>query len=183
VLGASDGISVEGLFLESTGWAKCPFFIAVEKMRTAPEKLKTLVRQEVELLGYELLGIELTGQGKSGVLLRIYIDHPDGIVLDDCVQVSHQVSGVLDVEDPIKERYQLEVSSPGMDRPLFEKAHFERFKGSRVRVKTHDKIEGRHRFTGELGGVEDNQVLIEDDGTLYRIPVDLIDSARVIPEF
>ncbi len=183
MLGATGSDTADYLFAELNGWAKRPFFIAVEKMRTAPEKLKTLVRQEVELLGYELLGIELTGQGKSGMLLRIYIDHPEGIVLDDCVQVSHQVSGVLDVEDPIKERYQLEVSSPGMDRPLFEKAHFERFKGSRVRVKTHEKIEGRHRFTGELGGVEDNQVLIEDDGTLYRIPIDLVDSARVIPEF
>jgi ribosome maturation factor RimP len=165
------------------GWATSPFFIAVVKMRSAPEKLKTLIRQEVELLGYELLGVELSGQGKGAALLRIYIDHADGIVLDDCVQVSHQISGVLDVEDPIKERYQLEVSSPGMDRPLFEKAHFERFKGCKVRIKTQVKIEGRHRFTGELGGVEDNQVLIEEDGTLYRIPVDLIDSARVVPEF
>jgi ribosome maturation factor RimP len=90
---------------------------------------------------------------------------------------------VMDVEDPIKENYQLEVSSPGMDRPLFEKAHFERFRGSKVRVKTQTKIDGRHRFTGKLDGVEDNQVLIEEDGTLYRIPMDQIDSARVIPEF
>jgi ribosome maturation factor RimP len=162
---------------------QAPIFYCGGKMRTAPEKLKTLVRQEVELLGYELVGVELAGQGKTGLLLRIYIDHPEGIVLDDCVQVSHQVSGVLDVENPIKERYQLEVSSPGMDRPLFEIAHYERFKGSRVRIKTQEKIEGRHRFTGKLGGVEENQILIDDDGTLYRIPVSLIDSARVIPEF
>jgi ribosome maturation factor RimP len=152
-------------------------------MRSAPEKLTRLVKQEVELLGYELVGIELTGQAKGNVLLRIYIDHADGIMLDDCVAVSHQVSGVLDVEDPIKENYRLEVSSPGLDRPLFELAHFERFKGSKVRVKTQTKIENRHRFTGVLGGVEENQVLIEEDGTLYRIPIELIDSARVVPEF
>jgi ribosome maturation factor RimP len=152
-------------------------------MRSAPEKLLTLVRQEVELLGYELVGIELTGQAKGNVLLRIYIDHADGIKLDDCVAVSHQVSGVLDVEDPIKENYRLEVSSPGLDRPLYELAHFERFKGSKVRIKTQTKIENRHRFTGVLGGVEENQVLIEEDGTLYRIPIELIDSARVVPEF
>ncbi|MCU7930949.1 MAG: ribosome maturation factor RimP [Candidatus Thiodiazotropha sp. (ex Codakia rugifera)] len=152
-------------------------------MRSAPEKLKSLVRKEVELLGYELVGVEMSGQGKGGSLLRIYIDHDDGILLDDCVQVSHQVSGVLDVEDPIKEQYQLEVSSPGMDRPLFEQAHFERFQGSKVRVKTHTKIENRHRFKGVLSGIEENQVLIEEDGTLYRIPIELIDSARVIPEF
>ncbi|MCU7810549.1 MAG: ribosome maturation factor RimP [Candidatus Thiodiazotropha sp. (ex Notomyrtea botanica)] len=152
-------------------------------MRSAPEKLNSLVRQEVELLGYELVGIEMISQGKGGILLRIYIDHADGITLDDCVEVSHQVSGVLDVEDPIKENYRLEVSSPGLDRPLFELAHFERYKGSKVRVKTQSKIENRHRFTGVLGGVEENQVLIEEDGTLYRIPIELIDSARVVPEF
>ncbi|MEJ2394180.1 MAG: ribosome maturation factor RimP [Candidatus Thiodiazotropha sp.] len=152
-------------------------------MRSAPEKLRLLVKQEVELLGYELVGIEFTSQGKGASLLRIYIDHADGITLDDCVEVSHQVSGVLDVEDPIKENYQLEVSSPGLDRPLFELAHFERFKGSKVRVKTRTKIENRHRFTGVLGGVEENQVLIEEDGTCYRIPFEEIDSAKVVPEF
>lgn len=135
------------------------------------------------MLGYELVGLELTGQAKGNALLRIYIDHADGIKLDDCVAVSHQVSGVLDVEDPIKENYRLEVSSPGLDRPLFELAHFERFKGSKVRIKTQTKIENRHRFTGVLGGVEENQVLIEEDGILYRIPIELIDSARVVPEF
>jgi len=145
--------------------------------------LTRLVRQEVELLGYELVGLELTGQAKGNALLRIYIDHADGIKLDDCVAVSHQVSGVLDVEDLIKENYRLEVSSPGLDRPLFELAHFERFKGSKVRIKTQTKIENRHRFTGVLGGVEENQVLIEEDGILYRIPIELIDSARVVPEF
>jgi len=152
-------------------------------MRSAPEKLMNLVRQEVELLGYELVGVELTGQGKGGVLLRIYIDHEEGITLDDCAQVSHQVSGVLDVEDPIRERYRLEVSSPGLDRPLFEPSHFERFKGSRVKLKTQSKIEGRHRFTGVLCGLEENQVLIDEDGTLIRIPIELVDSARVVPEF
>lgn len=152
-------------------------------MRSTPEKLNSLVKQEVELLGYELVGVELIGQGKGGTLLRIYIDHADGITLDDCADVSHQVSGVLDVEDPIQENYRLEVSSPGLDRPLFEIAHFERFKGSKVRVKTQTKIDNRHRFIGVLGGVEENQVLIEEDGTLYRIPIELIDSARVVPEF
>jgi len=152
-------------------------------MQSAPEKLKLLVKQEVELLGYELVGVELAGQGKGAAVLRIYIDHADGITLDDCVEVSHQVSGVLDVEDPIQENYRLEVSSPGLDRPLFELAHFERFKGNKVRIKTHTKIDNRHRFIGVLGGVEADQVLIEDDGTCYRIPFEAIDSARVVPEF
>jgi ribosome maturation factor RimP len=159
-----------------------PIFYCGEEMRSAAEKLKSLVRAEVELLGYELVGLEMTGQGKGSALLRIYIDHADGIGLDDCVQVSHQISGVLDVEDPIKEPYQLEVSSPGLDRPLFEREHFERFEGSRVRVKTHTKIEGRHRFTGVLRGVAENQVLIEEDGKIHGIAIELIDSARLIPD-
>ena len=152
-------------------------------MRSAPEKLKQLIKQEVELLGYELIGVEFVGQGKGAALLRIYIDHADGITLDDCVEVSHQVSGVLDVEDPIQENYRLEVSSPGLGRPLFELAHFERFKGSRVKLKTRARIENRHRFTGVLVGVEENQVLIEEDGTSYRIPFEEIDSAKLVPEF
>jgi ribosome maturation factor RimP len=152
-------------------------------MRSAPDKLVRLLRDEVELLGYELVGVELIGQGKGGMLLRIYIDHADGINMDDCVQVSHQVSGVLEVEDPIREHYRLEVSSPGLDRPLFEKAHFERFEGHKVRIKTRSKIETRHSFTGVLQGVEEERVLLEDDGTLYRIPIDEIVTARLIPEF
>jgi ribosome maturation factor RimP len=152
-------------------------------VRSAPENLVRLLREEVELLGYELVGVELTGQAKGGKLLRLYIDHEDGINLDDCVQVSHQVSGVLDVEDPIREHYRLEVSSPGMDRPLFELDHFARFSGHKARIKTHTKIEGRHRFTGILRGVQATVVLIEDEGTLYQIGFEQIESARLVPEF
>lgn len=152
-------------------------------MRTAPDKLVRLISDEVELLGYELVAVELAGQGKGGMLLRIYIDHADGINLDDCAQVSHQLSGVLDVEDPVREHYRLEVSSPGMDRPLVKEAHFERFKGNKVRIKTRSKIENRHRFIGILKGVEEHVVLIEDDGTLYRVALDEIESARLVPEF
>jgi ribosome maturation factor RimP len=160
-----------------------PIFYWGEIVRSAPEKLVRLLRDEVELLGYELVGVELTGQGKGGKLLRVYIDHADGINLDDCVQVSHQVSGVLDVEDLILENYRLEVSSPGLDRPLFEKAHFERFTGHQAKLKTHSKIDGRHRFIGTLQGVEEGVVLIEDEGTLYRIAFEEIESARLVPEF
>jgi ribosome maturation factor RimP len=160
-----------------------PIFYCGEEMRSAPEKLNYMVRGEVELMGYELVGLELSGQGKGGLMLRVYIDHADGISLDDCVQVSHQISGMLDVEDPIKEPYQLEVSSPGLDRPLFEREHFERFEGSKVRVKTHTKIEGRHRFTGVLRGVAENQVLVEEDGAIHGIAIELIDSARLVPDF
>jgi ribosome maturation factor RimP len=152
-------------------------------MRTVPERLLNLLRDEIDLLGYELVGVELTGDGKSSSLLRIYIDHEDGINLDDCVQVSHQVSGVLDVEDPIRESYRLEVSSPGLDRPLFELKDFQRFCGHKAKIKTRLKLQERRRFTGILKGVEERQVLIEEDGTLYRIPIDEVDTARLVPEF
>ena len=160
-----------------------PIFYCGGKMRSAPEKLVRMLREEVELLGYELVAVELTGQGKNGMLLRIYIDHEDGINLDDCVQVSHQVSGVLDVEDPIRERYRLEVSSPGLDRPLVEEAHFKRFSGQKARIKTRLKIDNRHRFTGVLRGVEEHRVLLEEDGVVYRLSMDDIESARLVPEF
>ena len=160
-----------------------PIFYWSEIVRSAPDKLVRLLRDEVELLGYELVGVELISQGKGGKLLRLYIDHEDGINLDDCVQVSHQVSGVLDVEDPIRENYRLEVSSPGLDRPLFELSHFARFIGHKAKIKTHAKIEGRHRFTGILREVQDAVILIEDEGTVYRIGFDQIESARLVPEF
>ena len=160
-----------------------PIFYCGGKMRSAPEKLVRLLRAEIELLGYELVAVELTGQGKGGMLLRVYIDHDEGINLDDCVQVSHQLSGVLDVEDPIRENYRLEVSSPGLDRPLVEEAHFQRFTGHKARIKMRSKIANRHRFTGVLQGVEEHRVLLEDDGELYRLPLDEIETARLVPEF
>ena len=151
-------------------------------MRSAPEKLKTLVRQEVELLGYELVGVELTGQSKGATLLRIYIDHADGITLDDCVAVSHQVSGVLDVEDPIKENYRLEVSSPGLDRPLFTKEHFRRFCGHKASVKLRTKVAGRRKIVGVLIAVGEDEVVVDEAGERYTVAFDSIDSARLVPE-
>jgi len=152
-------------------------------MRTPPEKLTDLVRGVVESLGYELVGVELFNRSKSGQLLRVYIDQEKGITLDNCSHVSHQLSGVLDVEDPIHGHYDLEVSSPGLDRPLFTKEHFERFRGHKARLKMRSKIEGRRKFVGELSGVEGDSVLIRDDDVVYRLPLYEIDTARLVPEF
>ena len=152
-------------------------------MRSAPEKLKTLVRQEVELLGYELVGVELTGQSKGATLLRIYIDHADGITLDDCVAVSHQVSGVLDVEDPIKENYRLEVSSPGLDRPLKSERDFIRFLGKRISVKTFSPVEGRKTFEGRIADFKNNTLYLDDGGAVREFLLQDIAQARLIIEF
>ena len=151
-------------------------------LHSAPDNLNRMIRRVVESLGYELVGVELLRGGKSRTLLRIYIDQPEGITLDDCGAVSHQVSGVLDVEDPISESYALEVSSPGLDRPLFELAHFDRFKGRRVRVKTGIQHAGRRKFSGTLKGTDGGYVLLEEQGEIFRLPFEQVVTARLVPE-
>ena len=164
-------------------WAFGPFFICGPSMRKAPEELKAIIRRPVEAMGYELVGAELLRSGGSGLLLRVYIDSGNGINLDDCSAVSHQLSGVLDVEDPIAENYDLEISSPGLDRPLFELAHFDRFKGQKARLKLMTPVEGRRKLQGILAGVEGGSVLMDEAGELYRIPFEQIDTARLVPDF
>ncbi len=151
-------------------------------MRSLPENLNELIRQPVEMLGYELVGIELTDAG-HGQLLRIYIDKEGGINVDDCSSVSHQVSGVLDVEDPIRGNYFLEVSSPGIDRPLFYLEHYQKFCGKKVKIKMASPFNGRKKFTGQLVAVEGENILLDEDGLDYEIPFSLIDSARLVVEF
>jgi ribosome maturation factor RimP len=151
-------------------------------MQSAPERLSQLIEQVVVPMGYELVGVEYR-RGKDFGLLRVYIDKDDGIVVDDCVAVSRQLSAMLDVEDPLKEAYQLEVSSPGMDRPLFVKEHFERFAGSKVRIKLRMKLNGRRKFEGVLKGVQNDSVILEMDDEMEQLPLDQIDTARLVPEF
>ena len=136
----------------------------------------------MEALGYRLWGVEYLTQGRGG-LLRIYIDSDAGINVDDCARVSHQVSGVLDVEDPIPGEYRLEVSSPGMDRPLFRIEHFEQFAGATVKVKLRMNYEGRRNFKGRLLGVEDEDVVLRVDEHDYLFPLADIEKANVVPSF
>ncbi|MCB1802266.1 MAG: ribosome maturation factor RimP [Gammaproteobacteria bacterium] len=152
-------------------------------MRKAPEHLAGLVRGAVEALGYELVGVELLARPKSGHLLRVYIDSEKGVGLSDCEKVSHQVGGLLDVEDPIKGDYALEVSSPGLDRPLFESAHFARFAGHPVRIKLHAPLNGRSNYKGVIAGVEGDDVVVQVEGEPVRLPFAQIASARLVPEF
>lgn len=151
-------------------------------MRHAPENIQAIVEPVVTSLGYELVGVEYLVQGRSG-LLRVYIDTESGITLDDCQRVSHQLSGVLDVEDIIKGRYQLEVSSPGLDRPLFTAEHFQRFKGHKAKLKLAVPREGQRKFSGTLNGIEGDQVKLEVNGEEILLPLSAIDKANLIPEF
>lgn len=146
----------------------------------ARDGLVELLDPVVQGMGYELVGVEFDGHQRT---LRVYIDRPEGITLDDCSAVSYQLSGVLDVEDPIPGRYQLEVSSPGMDRPLFTRAHFERFAGEVVRLQLNRPLDGRRRFKARLQGVEGDEILLQDEDKLIRIPYESIEKARLVPAF
>lgn len=151
-------------------------------MQKGPKALQELVRGVVEPMGYELVGVEyLTGQ-PGGSLLRVYIDREGGVTLDDCAAVSHQLSGVLDVEDPIPGNYNLEISSPGLDRPLFEPEHFERFAGRKVNVRLESTVPGRRRYKGKLLGLEEGKVLVEVDGEVHALNLDEVRDARLVPE-
>ncbi|WP_462320084.1 ribosome maturation factor RimP [Halochromatium sp.] len=158
-------------------------------MRRANDRLTTLVASVVEPMGYEALGVEHASAGSAQAVLRVYIDHADGITVDDCEAVSRQLSSVLDVEDPISGHYDLEVSSPGLDRPLFTVEQILRHLGSRIRVRLEQKLEGRRNFEGEVLAVSDDAQLLElslDEGKEQRrvqLPVEQIESARVVPDF
>lgn len=152
-------------------------------MRKAPPRLAGLVKQTVEGIGYELVGVELLARPKAGHLLRVYIDAEGGIGLADCERVSHQLGGVLDVEDPIAGEYALEVSSPGLDRPLFDAGQFARFVGSVARVRMASAVDGRSNWKGTIAAVEGDEVVLRVDGEDVRLPVARMTSARLVPEF
>jgi len=126
------------------------------------QRLAGIVGPVIEGLGFELIRIRLMGGGGKARVLQIMADRPEGgISVDDCGDISTAVSAVLDVEDPIEENYTLEVSSPGIDRPLTRLKDFEIWKGWEARVETSEMIDGRRRFKGGLMGVEGDEVLIE----------------------
>lgn len=144
--------------------------------------LESILRPGVEALGFELWGVDYQSHGRKA-MLRVYIDGEQGVTVDDCAKVSHQVSGVLDVEDPIAGEYTLEVSSPGMDRPLYTLDQFSRYVGSDVSVRLRMAFEGRRKFQGRLVGVENDDVVIRVDDEEYLLPFDQIDKAKVVPQF
>ena len=132
-------------------------------------------------LGYELIEVEWSSAGRSSVV-RAYIDRTDGagVSLEDCERVSRAIGAALDAEDPIGHEYRLEVSSPGFDRPLRTAEHFARFAGSEARIELAAPIEGRRRFRGRLGGVEDGNVTIEVDRREWKLPLADISKARLV---
>jgi ribosome maturation factor RimP len=145
------------------------------------DELARLLEPTIERLGYELCDLEVKVGGRSGVV-RVFIDHPHGISLDDCEKVSLAVSALLDVEDPLPGQYNLEVSSPGLDRKLTKVEHFQRFTGEIVKVQMRFPIEGRKRFRGTLVSSNDENIVVEVDGEPHSLLMATIDTARLVPD-
>ncbi len=144
------------------------------------EQIQQLLEPTVEAMGFELWGLEYLSQGRHSTL-RLYIEHEDGIDVDDCAAVSEQVSGVLDVEDPISGEYTLEVSSPGMDRLLFKLQQYPAYIGEVIELRLRSPFEGRRKFKGILKGIEGEDIVVQVDDHEYLLPHSAIDKARVQP--
>lgn len=150
---------------------------------TSKTELEGLIQPVVDGLGYELVGIEYIPQGRHSIL-RVFIDKPEGIVVDDCSAVSRQISGVMDVEDPIHGEYSLEVSSPGFDRPLFKVEHYQRFIGEKCAVRLKRLYEGRRKFKGTIVSTTEDVLTFDLGGDIViDVPFNEIDKANLEPEF
>ncbi len=159
---------------------KAHFLFVVNELRKVPSRLEEIVGRAVAAAGYELVGIDFPGGGSR--TLRVYIDAATGIVIDDCERASRQISAVLDVEDPVSGRYFLEVSSPGLDRPLFTMQDFERFTGHKISVRLHTPIDGRRKFVGQLRAVEQATIVLDENGAEHTLAFADIDKARLVPQ-
>lgn len=146
-------------------------------------EIEALLSPAVNALGLELLGVEYSA-GNANALLRLYIDHLERpVTIEDCEAVSREVSGLLDVHDPIDAHYTLEVSSPGIERPLFKPEHFAKFAGTPAKVTVDLPVDNRRRFQGPILGVEGDEIVLEQDGKPVRIPHANITKARLAPVF
>lgn len=145
-------------------------------------ELTDLIEPVVTGMGFVFWGVEYIRSGKFSTL-RVYIDHEDGINVDHCADVSRQVSAVMDVEDPITGNYTLEVSSPGMDRPLFTLEQYAAYVNEWVEIKLRFAFDGRKNFKGVITGIEDGDVVIVADNEEFMLPIESIDRGRIIPNF
>ena len=148
------------------------------------DRVNEVVEPVVEAMGYELILLEFVPQGRSAVL-RLFIDCEDGITLEDCRKVSREVSAVMDVEDPIKTAYQLEVSSPGLDRPLTKRRHFDRFAGDKARIQLVAPLAGgtQKKFVGRIAGTTDDGVKLDTENGTVELAFAAIERARLVPDY
>ncbi len=146
------------------------------------QKLNEILQPLVEDLGYEFVGLVYSSDPKHA-LLRIYIDQENGVGIEDCERVSRETAALLDVKDPIKSQYNLEVSSPGLDRPLFTLAHFREFAGREAQVSLFAPLDGRRKFSGKILGANDESVRFEQDGSEVALVFDNIAKAKLVPDY
>jgi ribosome maturation factor RimP len=146
-------------------------------------KLQTLLEPVIESMGYELVLLEYSPH-RGSAMLRLFIDATGGVTLGDCEKVSREVEGLLDVEDPIPQNYRLEVSSPGLDRPLVKPLHFEKFAGSHAKIQLIAPRDGRRKFQGVLRGLNGTRVIIETtDSGKVELALSEIERARLVPDY
>ena len=146
------------------------------------DRLRALIEPVVQSFGCELWGVEISAVGRQQ-MLRVYIDKLDGVDIGDCERVSRQLDSVLDVENPIRGEYTLEVSSPGLDRPLYHLEQFRRFVGCHVAVRLRKAFEGRRKYQGVLTGVGDDEIAVVSGEHEYLFPLADIERANVLPNF
>ncbi|PHM29649.1 ribosome maturation factor RimP [Xenorhabdus budapestensis] len=150
-------------------------------MSTLEQKLTAMISAPVEALGFELVGLEFIRARVS--TLRVYIDSEEGITVDDCADVSHQVSAVLDVEDPISGLYNLEISSPGLDRPLFKAEHYQSFMGEEVSLMLRMAMQNRRKWRGIIKAVDGEIITVTVDGKDEVFALSNIQKANLVPHF
>lgn len=151
-------------------------------MRREQTHLWELFEPVVNGMGYDLIEIEHIPNPKHGIL-RLYIDKEDGVTIDDCSAVSEQISALIDVEDPVRGHFNLEISSPGLDRPLRRLKDFQRFTGSLVKLKTSMPLEGQRNFKGRLLEANEDVLVIETDTEEISLPMSAIEKARLVPDY
>ncbi|SFV65848.1 FIG000325: clustered with transcription termination protein NusA [hydrothermal vent metagenome] len=145
------------------------------------EKIESLISPSIETLGFELVGVEFIRNGKYSVL-RVYIDSENGINVNDCSEVSHQISSILDVEDPISNEYTLEVSSPGIERPLFKLRDYQKFLGHTVNIRLKHTVDKKRKILGEITKIseKDNQIYITNLTDNIIVKLTNIDKAHLV---
>ncbi len=166
-------------------WALIALFLCLnygENMATLEQTLKDMLSPSVEDLGCELWGIECQRAGRF-LTVRLYIDKEGGVTVDDCADVSRQVSSILDVEDPIADKYNLEVSSPGLDRPLFTLDQYARFIGQEILVHLRIAVSDRRKWQGILEGIDNDTIRLTVEGNTQQFVFGNIQKANVIAKF
>ena len=151
-------------------------------MRERERRLYELIEPTVLALGFELVGVQWRDVN-SRALVRVYIDRDEGVTVDDCARVSHRVTGLLDVTDPVPGRYDLEISSPGVDRPLFVERDFVRFAGAGLKVTLRSPFAGSRQLTGTLGGYREGVVIVDEHGMEHCFAISEIESARLVSQW